>query len=87
MCYFRQCQPIYIVTISISRKFIPNVSLLEPSMVKEYHWTLGQQRHYTIQVSKLTPLSPTVGVTTGANDPFGTTATSSKTSPTVVAIP
>ena len=28
-----------------------------------------------------------VGVTTGANDPFGATATSSKTSPTVVAIP
>ena len=29
----------------------------------------------------------TVGVTTGANDPFGAAVTSSKTSPTVVAIP
>ncbi len=28
-----------------------------------------------------------VGVTTGVNDSFGATATSSKTSPTVVAIP
>ncbi len=28
-----------------------------------------------------------VGVTTEANDPFGATATSSKMSPTVVAIP
>ena len=56
-------------------------------MVKEFHWTSGQQGHHTIQVSKLIPLSPTVGVTTGVNDLFGTTATSSKTSPTVVAIP
>ena len=87
MCYFRLCQLIYIVTISISRKFIPNVSLLEPSMVKEFHWTSGQQGHHTIQVSKLIPLSPTVGVTTRVNDRFGPTATSSKTSPTVVAIP
>ena len=87
MCYFRQCQPIYIVTISISRKLMPNVSLLEQSMVKEFHWTLGQQGHHTIQVSKLIPLSPSVGVTTRANDLFGTNATSSKTSTTVVAIP
>ena len=78
------------MTISISGEFIANVSLLEPSMVKEYHWTFGQQGqqgHHTIQVSKLIPLSSTVGVTTRANDPFGATATSSKTSPTVIAIP
>ena len=42
---------------------------------------------YVMTLSSDSGANPPVGVTTGGIDPFGATATSSKTSPTVVAIP